>query len=133
MARIPDALEMRTYKYGSRSPEDRDRVAEALRAGGRRSEAILLFERRTDAPFLEEERSWAVGDGRVFHLLALRRLGKTIPDDDLREASRAAERAGRWLEARLGWDAVGDEGEIARIAEHLPEALRPVPEPTDED
>ena len=32
---------------------------------------------------------------------------------------------GRWLDARLCWMDLGQEGEIRRIAEHLPPSLRP--------
>lgn len=129
MARIPDALAMRALKYGSRSEAERDRVATALREEGRRSEAVLLFEGRPEHPFLEEERRWAVENGRTFHLMALRRLGKDIAEDDLRAAARKAETTGRWMEARLAWLAVDAEDEVRRIADHLPEALRPAPPP----
>ncbi len=129
MTRIPNALEMRALKYGDRSEAERDAVAEALMAQGRRSEAILLYEGRPDHPFLEEERRQAVAEGRVFHLLSLRRLRKEIPPGDLRAAAGHAEAAGRWLEARLAWQALDEEDEIRRIAEHLPEPLRPEPPP----
>lgn len=131
MARFPNALEMRALKYGKRSDAEQAKVAAALRDAGRRSEAILLYDRHPEAPFLEEERVWAIEQGRVFHLLALRRLGKTIETADLIQASKTAETAGRWMEARLGWLDVGDEEAVRSLAEHLPEALRPEPAPVE--
>ena len=72
--RIPDALEMRSYKYGSRSEAEKDALAQTLRAEGRRSEAVLLFDGRPDHPFLQEEETWASDAGHAFHLLALKRI-----------------------------------------------------------
>ena len=132
MARFPNALEMRALKYGKRPDTERDKVAVALREADRRSEAILLFDRRPDHPFLQEERTWAIKDGRVFHLLTLRRLGVTIEAADLITSAKAAEAAGRWMEAHLGWQDVGDEEAVRRIGEHLPQALRPAPPPAAE-
>lgn len=134
MPRIPDALEMRDLKYGRRrEAAERDRVAALLREEGRRAEAVLLFDGRPDHPFLAEEQAWAVAGGRVFHLLALRRLGRDVGDEDLRRAATSAEKAGRWMEARLGWLALDDEAALRRFAEHLPRGLRPAPEPTSEE
>ena len=124
-SRIPDALEMRELKYGGRSDEEKDRVADALRAAGRRSEALLLYEGRPEHPSLKEEKRWALEEGVSFHLMALRRIGVTVTDEDLRVCALAAERKGRYLDARQCWVALGEDGEVERIAEHLPEGLRP--------
>lgn len=124
-SRIPDALEMRELKYGNRSDAERDRVAEALLAAGRRSEALLLFEGRLDHPQLASEKRYALEEGASFHLLSLRRMGLTVTEEDLRVCALAAERKGRYLDARQCWAALGEEGEIERIADHLPAGLRP--------
>ncbi len=129
---IPLALEMRDIKYVRRSDAEKDRVAARLREAGRRSEAILLFEHRADHPFLAEEKTWAVSDGRTFHLLGLRRLGVPVAPEELRATARAAEAAGRWLEARLAYVQLSDEEAVRRIAEHLPESVRPAPEVEEE-
>ncbi|MFV1958335.1 MAG: hypothetical protein ACC662_02865 [Planctomycetota bacterium] len=128
MTEIPNALVMRALKYGNRPDGEKDRVAEALRAAGRRSEAVLLYDGRPDHPTLEEERRWAVEHGVAFHLFALRRRGMDVPDEDLERCGRAAEAGGHWLEARLCWQALEDEEGLARIAPQLPESLRPAPE-----
>lgn len=125
--RFPDALEMRTYKYGSRSDADKDRLAKALRDAGRRSEAVLLFQGRADHPFLDEEEAWAVEVGHAFHLLALQRLRREVAPDTFRRCAAAAEQAGRWMDARTCYAELGLEDEIRRIADHLPERLRPAP------
>jgi hypothetical protein len=128
VARIPNALEMKALKYGDRPAAERDQVALLLRAEGRRSEAILLFDGRPDHPFLAEERTWAIGEGAAFHLLSLRRMGLAVSEADLRACAAAAEGRGRWLDARQCWVAVGDLAPVRRIAEHLPTGLRPPPE-----
>ena len=66
-ATIPDALEMRRLKYAADVPlEAKDRVADALRAAGRRSEALLLYDGRADHPSLLEDLAWAVREGASF-------------------------------------------------------------------
>jgi hypothetical protein len=125
--RIPHALDMRSYKYGNRPDAERDAVAETLLAEGRRSEAILLFEGRPDHPVLQTERTWAIEEGSAFHLAALRRLGVEITEEDLRRCAAAAEPRGRWMDAQSCYLQLGEEAEIRRIAEHLPEPLRPAP------
>jgi hypothetical protein len=127
--KIPSALDMRHLKYGGAPEAERDRTAEALRAEGRRAEAILLFEDRPDHPFLDEEARWAVAEGVAFHLLSLRRMGRAVADEEIRACAEAAESRGRWLDARSCWVELGDEAALARIAEHLPESLRPQQKP----
>jgi hypothetical protein len=115
---------MRELKYGDRSPAERDRVAERLRALKRRSEAILLFESRPDHPFLQEERVHAVKEGNAFHLLSLRRMGVEVSDEDLRSCGRRAESSGRWLAAHQCYEALDDQEGLARVADRIPESLR---------
>ncbi len=122
---IPNALQMRDVKYGEASEAERDRLAGALRAQGRRAEALLLYERQPNHPSLREEADWAAGQGAGFHLLAVQRGGREIPEAQFRACAAAAEQRGRWMEARLCYEAVGDSAELARIAEHLPVTLRP--------
>ncbi len=124
---IPDALAMRQLKYGDAPDTERDRIARVLIAAGRLSEALLLVERRPDHPIAAELRDEAVRAGRPFALLSLRRSGRAVTDDELAEASRVAEAAGRFLDARLGYAALGDEEAIRRIADRLPPRLRPTP------
>lgn len=124
---LPHALQMRILKYGEAQDAERDQVAEALRAAGRRPEALLLYESRPEHPFLGEEAAWARDRGNGFHLLAVRRMGHPVADADLRACAAAAEQKGRWLDARLLHVALADDEALARIAEHLPEALRPAP------
>jgi hypothetical protein len=132
---IPTALQMRRLKYERGEPgeedealrEERDRVAEALRAAGRRAEAVLLFQGDPDHPFLADELDWAVEAGDGFHLLAVRRLGREVGEDLLRACAQSAREHGRWMDARLCLMALGDEEGIAALAEHLPPSLRPEP------
>lgn len=131
-ARIPNALEMKTLKYGGRPDAEKDAVASALREAGRRSEALLLFEGRAEHPQLKEEKVWALEEGATFHLLALRRLGVAITAEDFTVCAHSAEKKGRWLDARLSWLELDRPEEIRRIAAHLPPSLRPEPESSEE-
>lgn len=118
---LPDALEMRRLKYGANVPTaDKDAVAEALRAEGRVSEALLLFEGRPDHPSLQADLRDAVRHGLGWRLLALRRLGVKVSDDDVRACAGAAEGAGRWFEAHRCYSVLGDAEAVARIAPQLP-------------
>src|SRR5690349_20303830 len=97
---IPDALEMKRVKYApDTSPEGKDRVAAALRAAGRRSEALLLYEGRPDHPSLQEDLAWAVAEGASFTLSSLKRMGVAITDEQLRACAEHAEAKGRWYDA----------------------------------
>lgn len=129
---IPDALRMKALKYGERPDDEKDRMAELLRAEGRRAEALLLFQGRPDHPSLAEDKRWAVEEGMSFHLLSLRRLGMAIADEDFRVCGQTAERRGRWLDARQCWAVLEDEEGLRRVAPHVPEGLRPQEE-ADED
>ncbi len=124
-SRIPNAIAMRALKYGSATPQDRESAAQALRAQGRRAEAILLFEGLGGHAFLREERDWAIGEGEGFHLISVKRLGAQVEEKDLRACAAAAEARGRWMDARNCWLELGAEDEVKRIAEHLPGSLRP--------
>jgi hypothetical protein len=120
-AKFPDAIAMRRLKYDpSATAEDRDRTAGALRAEGRRAEAILLYERHPDHPSLAEDLRWAVEQGAAFHVFLLQRMGLAVPEASIRACGEAAERHGRWYDAHRCWNALGDEAAIARVAEHLP-------------
>jgi hypothetical protein len=122
---IPSALDMRELKYGGRSDAEKDRVAALLSQRGRHAEAILLLQgRATSHPLARQELEEAREEGRAFRLLALRRLGVVVTDEDLTTCARAAEAAGRWMDARQCWRALGDEEALARVAEHVPESLR---------
>ena len=132
-SRIPTALDMRTLKYGEASDAERDAVAEALRAAGRRAEALLLYERRPGHPDLAGERDWAVAEGNGFHLLGVKRAGGPVDEAAWRACAAEAERRGRWMDARHCYRTVGDAEALQRIAEHLPEALRPEPPSEDAD
>ncbi|MDA1193783.1 MAG: hypothetical protein O2894_01225 [Planctomycetota bacterium] len=127
-ARIPHALAMRALKYDDAPEADRDAVAESLIAKGRRAEALLLFEGRPDHPQLRREVEWAVSQGAGFHLLMIRRMGREVTPAELRACGEAAERAGRFQDARHMWIALGDTEALERIAEQLPPSLRPTPE-----
>lgn len=121
---FPNALDMQAYKYGEKPPAQRDALAERLRAAGRRSEAILLFEGRPEHPFLAAEVEWATREGIAFHLLSLRGLGVTIDEDVLRRCAQAACDRGRWMDARTCYVALEDRAGLAAIAEHLPPSLQ---------
>ncbi len=124
-SKIPNALQMQHLKYGEVSDAQRDAVAKDLRAAGRRAEAVLLFEGRGDHAFLREEALWAVAEGNGFHLLSVLRLGREVSPEEFRACAKAAEAAGRWLDARTCYLEIGDEDAIRAIAEHLPESLQP--------
>ena len=125
MAKIPHALVMRSLKYGDRPDAEKEAVADELRGEDRRSEAILLFERRPDHPFLAEERRWAIQEGQAFHLLALRRMKVAVSEEDLRSCADVAESKGRWLDARNIWVLLEDKAALKRIAPHLGERQQP--------
>lgn len=124
-SRFPNALQMRTLKYGEASDAERDAVAEALRQAGRRAEALLLYERRPGHPDLAGERDWARAEGNGFHLLGVQRAGGEVDEATWKACAAEAEARGRWMDARLCYRALGDEAALRRIAEHLPESLRP--------
>lgn len=132
-SRFPNALQMRTLKYGEAADAERDRVAEALRAAGRHAEALLLYERRPGHPDLAGEIAWAVGEGNGFHLTAVQRTGGTVAAADWQACAAEAERRGRWMDARHCFVALEDEASVQRIAEHLPASLQPAPESEGED
>jgi hypothetical protein len=121
---IPNALDMQAYKYGDQPPAKRDALAERLRAAGRRSEAILLFDGRPEHPFLQEEIQWAASEGIAFHLMSLRGIGAEISDEILRNCAAVARERGRWMDARTCYVALEDRQGLLEIAEHLPASLR---------
>ncbi len=121
---IPTALEMQDYKYGEQPVAKRDALATRMRAAGRRSEAILLFDGRPEHPFLQEEIQWAAGEGIAFHLMSLRGIGVEIGDDVLRSCAKVARERGRWMDARTCYVALEDRQGLLDIAEHLPASLR---------
>jgi hypothetical protein len=126
---IPDALAMRELKYGEAPEAERERVAALLRAAGRRTEALLLYEGRADHASLRAERDHAIAHGRVFPLQTLLRLGAEVTADHLRACAAAAEKHGRWMDARTCYRLLEDEASVRRIAEHLPKSLVPPPPP----
>jgi hypothetical protein len=102
MARgLPDPLQLREIKYGSKtSSEERRRIARMLAEAGRFAEALDLFLLAGDEEGEAESRRRAVAEGYPVLLLVLKRAGRTISDDEWRQAAEAAVRAGRWREAR---------------------------------
>lgn len=126
---FPDALAMRELRAGRLPEAERERVAEALRAAGRHTQALLLYEGRADHAALQGAQARAVREGRTFELLGMRRLGRAVPDADLRAAASAAAAAGRHLEARLALVALGDLDGVRALAAHLPPSLVPPPPP----
>jgi len=126
---LPDALAMRHFRTGAAPEAERERVAEDLRAAGRGTQALLLYEGRADHPSLEKERERAVSNGQTFRLLTLRRLGASVADADLRAAAQTAAKAGRAMEARLGYMALGDLEAVRGLAGQLPPGLVPPPPP----
>jgi hypothetical protein len=125
---FPTALDMRALKYGKDIPAaDKDRWAKALRDAGRRAEAILLYDGRTDSPALKEDLDWAVREGAAFYLFSLQRMGLAVEADRFRACAEAAEAKERWYDARRCWEALKDEAGLARIAPHLPGYIAPPP------
>jgi len=124
--KIPTALAMRSLKYGESTDAEKDEMAETLRKAGRRAEALLLYENRPDHPALREEAAWAVSEGDGFHLLSVRRIGREVTEQELRDCAASACERGRWMDARQCYDALDDPEGLARIDEHLPPALRKV-------
>ena len=119
-ATIPDALEMRRLKYAADVPlEAKDRVADALRAAGRRSEALLLYDGRADHPSLE---------GASFTLSSLKRMGVPVTDEQLRACAESAEAKGRWYDAYRCYERLADEASLARVRERLPNFKVAIPE-----
>ena len=128
-ATIPDALEMRRLKYAADVPlEAKDRVADALRAAGRRSEALLLYDGRADHPSLLEDLAWAVREGASFTLSSLKRMGVPVTDEQLRACAESAEAKGRWYDAYRCYERLADEASLARVRERLPNFKVAIPE-----
>jgi hypothetical protein len=126
---VPDALAMKRIKYDPAVPDaERDRLAAALRAAGRRSEAILLFEGRGSDPSLRQDVDWAVSIGASFTLSALRRMGVEISDEKLRACAQNAEAKGRWYDAFRCYERLADAEAVARVKEHIPGFALAVPE-----
>lgn len=124
---LPDALAMRDLRAGLRPEAQREQVAAALRADGRHVQALLLYEGRASHPALEGQQARAVREGRTFELLSMRRLGRPVPDTDLRAAAAASAAAGRHMEARLALTALGDLDGVRALAACLPPSLVPPP------
>jgi hypothetical protein len=126
---IPDALEMTRLKYGPDvAPEDRDRTAAALRAQGRRSEALLLYEGRPDHPAVAEELEWAVREGAAFTLVQVNRFGFPVTDAHRRACAEAAERKGRLYDAHRLYETLGDAAALERVRAAIPHYQPTVPE-----
>lgn len=118
---FPHALEMRRMKYDpSVPPEARDRLAEELRAVGRRAEAILLHEGRPDSPVLTQDLQWAISEGASFYVTSLRRTGVPVSDEQIRACAEAAERKERWFDAHRCYGLLKDAAALERVATHLP-------------
>jgi hypothetical protein len=120
---------MRELKYGDAGAAEKDAVAALLRAAGRRTEALLLYEGRSDHASLRTERDHAISNGRVFPLQTLQRLGAEVTPDHLRACAAAAEKNGRWMDARTCYVLLKDYDAVRRIAAHLPQRLVPPPPP----
>ena len=128
-ALIPDALEMRRLKYAADIPlEAKDRVADALRAAGRRSEALLLYDGRADHPSLLTDVAWAVEEGASFTLSSLKRMGVPVTHEQLVACAANAEAKGRWYDAYRCYERLADEASLARVREHLPNFKVAIPE-----
>jgi hypothetical protein len=126
---IPDALTMKRIKYDPTVPvAERDKWAAILRAAGRRSEAILLYDGRGSDPALRQDVEWAVANGASFTLGTLRRMGVEISDDKLRACAQNAEAKGRWYDAHRCYERLADAEALARVKEHLPGFSLAVPD-----
>lgn len=126
---IPDALAMRHLRTGDAPEAEREQAAEALRAQGRHTQALLLYDGRAAHPSLKAELEKAISRGQTFRLLTLRRLGLAVSEEDLRSCARAAAQTGRALEARLAYVAVGDTEAVRALGTQLPASLMPPPPP----
>jgi hypothetical protein len=125
---FPHALEMRRLKYGPDVPvAEKERWATALRAAGRRAEAVLLYEGRTDAAALTDDLDWAVREGAAYYLFSLQRMGLSVAPERFRACAEAAEKKERWHDARRCWQALGDQAGLDRVAPHLPGFVAPPP------
>jgi hypothetical protein len=125
---FPTALAMRELKYGQDAPAaEKDRWAKALREAGRRAEAILLYEGRTDSPALKEDLAWAVREGAAFYLFSLQRMGLAVSAEQFRACAESAESKERWYDARRCWQLLEDQAGLARVAPHLPGYVAPPP------
>ena len=128
-ATIPDALGMRHLKYDAQvTAAQRDAVADALRAAGRTPEALLLYEGRPEHPSLRGDLEKAKSSGVAFVLFALRKLGVTVTEEDLRACAVAAEAKARWYDALRCYEAVADAAGLERARAQLPGYKVAVPE-----
>jgi hypothetical protein len=126
---VPDALEMTRLKYGEdATDEDRDRVAQALREQGRRTEAILLYDGRPDHPALAEDLKWAIREGAAFTLFQVRRMGVAVTDQQRRDCAEAAERKGRFYDAYRLYEVLADAAALERVRQSIPEFRIAVPD-----
>jgi hypothetical protein len=118
---IPDALAMRRLLYDPATPQaEKDRVAADLRAQGRRTQAIRLYEGRPEHPSLKEDLRWAVDSGASFTVFALRAMGVPVTPDDVRACAVAAESKERWYDAHRCYRELADEEALKRVAEKIP-------------
>jgi hypothetical protein len=111
---------MRRIKYDDADLAKRDAVARSLREQGRIAEAILLYDGRADHPELASDLEKAIREGKAFHVLALRRTGTTVSNEQIRACAVAAESKGRWLDAHRCYTVLADAEALARIAPQLP-------------
>jgi hypothetical protein len=126
---IPGVLDMTRLKYGPEAtPEQKDRVADALRRAGRRSEALLLYEGRADHPAVAEDLAWAIREGAAFTLFQVRRLGFPVTDEQRRACAAAAEAKERWFDAHRLYEVLGDAAALERVRQRIPGYVVAVPE-----
>jgi len=123
MARdLPDALTLRTIKYGEKTDaRARRAAAERLLEAGREAEALDLYLILGDEEALARCRRRALEEGRPVLLLMLRRSGREVNAREWSQAGAAAEQEGRWREAFRCYTEAGDEDGLARVREHLPD------------
>jgi hypothetical protein len=119
---------MTRLKYGEAAPEEKDRAAEALRAQGRRSEALLLYEGRADHPSVAKDVEWAVREGAAFTLFQARRMGYPLSDEQRRACAAAAEARERWFDAYRLYEVLGDAEALERVRARLPGYVVAVPD-----
>ena len=123
MTKVPDALERRQLLYGrpKKQPNFAE-LGEGYLAAGRRGDALEAFDRIADAEErrarIAKLRDEAVGDGTVFLLERVAALD-TVEEGHWKEASQAAEQAGKLRYALTAARRAGDAERIARLEELL--------------
>ena len=123
---IPDAIAMREVKFGAKTqPAQQVAFAKTLLEAGRVAEALDLLLLAGDEKGIATIRKRACTDGRPVWLIMIEHSmveggGQSISAAEWTECGEAALRAERWREAFRAFTMAGDEANLTRVQEKIP-------------